>query len=239
MTWTITWPASVDVPSLDPSIKRLCEVYASACMTALTLGRVGGAPVTIMPAASQRVHGRYVWDCLLPGEFPLGRFYPSAKDLLAAVADGVEAIDLPGPVRAITEVKVDGVVVPASAYRLEDGHLLVRVDGKSWPAQSGDHFTVTYLNSHPVDEMGAHAGGVMAAEWLQLLTTSKKCRLSATATSVSRQGITMELTQGMFPEGVTGIPEIDAYLMLFNPFGVKVAPRVYSLDLPAHRQVWN
>ena len=50
-------------------------------------------------------------------------------------------------------------------------------------------------------------------------------------------GITIEKAAGMFPEGVTGLPEIDAYLMLWNPFGLKVAPRVYSPDLPVARQV--
>lgn len=28
-------------------------------------------------------------------------------------------------------------------------------------------------------------------------------------------------------------------LMLFNPFGLRVMPRVYSPDLPRHRQVWH
>jgi hypothetical protein len=56
---------------------------------------------------------------------------------------------------------------------------------------------------------------------------------------VARQGITIEVATGMFPEGVTGMPEIDAYLMLFNPFGLRVMPRVYSPDLPRHRQVWH
>jgi hypothetical protein len=99
---------------------------------------------------------------------------------------------------------------------------------------------VTYFNSHPVDEMGAHAAGVMANEWLKLFTRSKdKCRLPSNATNVARQGITIEVATGMFPEGVTGLPEIDAYLMLWNPYGVRVMPRVYSPDLPKNRQVWH
>ena len=243
--WPITWPASVDADSLDPNMRALCELYASASMTALTLHRVGGNPVTIMPVSRERVPGHYVWFSPLPDEYPLGIFYPgtvypSAQDLLTALTvDSVEAIDLPGPVGAVSEVRINGTVLDEAAYRVENGRYLVRVDGGSWPAGSGDNFTVTYLNSHPVDAMGAHAAGVMANEWLTLISGNKKCRLPPSVTAVSRQGLTFEVARGMFPDGVTGIPEIDAYLMLFNPFGLKVAPRVYSPDLPRHRQVWN
>lgn len=240
MTWPITWPASVDQTNLDPNIKLLCEVYASACMTALTLHRVGGNPVTIMPAPRHRLSGRWSWGTTFDGEYPLGTFYPSATALLGSLGLWeVEAIDLPGPVAAVHEVTINGAVLDPAAYRIENGRYLVRLDGDTWPrCEASANFTVTYLNSHPVDQMGSIAAGVMAAEWLKLLNSDKKCRLSATATSINRQGITMELTRGMFPDGVTGIPEIDAYLMLFNPFGLKVAPRVYSPDLPEHRQVW-
>ena len=80
----------------------------------------------------------------------------------------------------------------------------------------------------------------MAAEWLKLFNNVKGgCRLPPSITSMTRQGISYTIERGMFPDGVTGIPEIDAYLMLWNPFGLKVAPRVYSLDLPEHRQVWH
>lgn len=246
MSWPITWPAHIDTAALDPNIKALCELYAGACMTALTLHRVGGAPVTIMPVTRHRVEGYYVGHIPYPDEYPLGAFYPgtvypSAQYLMeSATVDRVEAIDLPGPVGAITEVRINGVVLDPLAYRVENGRYLIRLDSGSWPEESGDDFTVTYTNSHPVDDLGAYAGGVMANEWLKLLTRAKdKCRLPATATNVNRAGITMEIATGMFPEGVTGLPEIDAYLMLWNPFGLKVAPRVFSPDLPQHRQVWQ
>jgi hypothetical protein len=244
MTWPITWPTGAE--PTDPNIKRLCELYASACMTALTLHRVGGNPVTIMPASRERIPGHYVWLSPVPDAYPLGSFYPgtfypSAQDLKEPLTvTEVEAIDLPGPVGAVTEVLIDGVALDASNYRVEDGRYLVRLDSQPWPESSGDNFVVTYLNSYPVDEMGAHAAGIMANEWLKAITRSKdKCRLPSNATNVARQGITIEVATGMFPEGVTGMPEIDAYLMLFNPFGLRVMPRVYSPDLARNRQVWH
>ena len=245
MTWPIKWPDAVAAAELDPNLKRLCEVYASACMNALTLHRVGGDPITLMPGGRDWLYGHYVWFETLPDLYPIGTFYPgtiypSAQELQHPhTVEEVQAIVLPGPVGNIVEVKVDGVVLDPAEYRVEDGKYLVRLGGKDWPDRQGDNFTVKYYNSHPVDEMGQHAAGVMANEWLQAFTPKGKCRLPASATTVSRQGITIERAAGMFPEGTTGIPEIDAYLMLWNPHGLKVAPRVYSPDIRRPRQVWS
>lgn len=242
MTWPIKWPAAINTDDLDPNVRALCEMYAIACMKALTLHRVGGDPVTLIPGARDRCRGLYLWQELY-GLYPFGRFfpvgfYPTERELAGAtLRRNTEAIRLPGPVGGVSRVVVDDVVMEPSDYRVEDGQYLVRVDGKGWPA--GDRMKVTYLNSYPVDDMGAHAAGVMAAEWLRLITGDKKCRLPASATSISRQGITIEKATGMFPGNVTGLPEIDAYLMLFNPHSLRVPPRVYSLDLPQDRQVWH
>jgi hypothetical protein len=245
--WPITWPDAANIEGVDPSVKRVCELYASACMTALTLHRVGGNPVTIMPGGKDRIPGHYVWFEALPDEYPVGMFYPglvypSAQDLQAIhTVTEVEAVSLPGPVGTIVEVRINGIVLDAASYRIEDGKYLVRLDGQGWPHSSGDNFTVTYHNSHPVGELGAHAAGVMAWEWLKLITRNAKdkCKLPSTATNVNRAGITVEVAAGMFPENVTGLPEIDAYLLLWNPHQLRVAPRVYSPDLPRHRQVWH
>lgn len=245
MTWPINWPAYVKVDELDPNIKRLAEVYAEACMKALTLHRVGGNPVSIMPASRDCIPGHYVWFHPVQDLYPVGRFYPgtlypSEQDLIgSSTVRTVEAVRLPGPVGAVTEVLINGTALDKAAYRVEDGMFLVRIDGKSWPRDSGDNFVVTYYNSYPVDEMGAHAAGVMASEWLKLITGDKKCRLPSSATTISRQGITIEKATGMFPGNVTGMPEIDAYLYLYNPHALRVAPRVYSPDLPRDRQVWH
>ena len=223
MTWPINWPKAVNTDELDPNIKRLCELYAESCMKALTLHRVGGNPVSIMPESRDRIPGHYVWFETMDDLYPLGRFYPgtfypSEQELKSPrTVNKVEAVRLPGPVGEVTRVLINQEVVDPASYRVEDGQYLVRLNGQRWPSISGDNFVVTYYNSYPVDEMGAHAAGVMAAEWLKLITGDKKCRLPSSATSITRQGISIEKATGMFPGNVTGIPEIDAYLMLFNP----------------------
>jgi len=50
----------------------------------------------------------------------------------------------------------------------------------------------------------------------------------------------MELSTGMFPDGTTGIKEVDAYLMQWNPYGLRTRPEVYSPDLPRqHAVTWK
>lgn len=243
MSWPVDWPDEAAADLAGPAVKELCEIYAISCMTALTLHRVGGSPVTIMPTSRDRVEGHWLYagyhhDIML-GQFYPGLVYPSAEDLQGgATVVPFTALDLPGPVGAVTEVRVDGAVLDPTLYRVENGRYLVRLDGKGWPVNTGDNFTVTYFNSHPATKMARYAAGVMAAEWLKLFTNAKGgCRLPRSVTNIQRQGLTMELARGMFPDGVTGMPEVDAYIMLLNPFALKVMPRVYSLDMPEHRQV--
>lgn len=233
MSWPIIWPDPSAV--LDPATKILAELYAGACMTALTLQRVGGTPITLHPGTPVRRE----WAFYLPDEALYPTFiYPSSTDLLHGWRRELSTLNLPGPIAGVSQVSIDGVALDPTEYQVINGSFLVRTDGTDWPEQDGT-FTVTYLNSYPVDEMGKRAGGSLAQEFYQALAGGKsKCRLPASVTNVVRQGITFDVAQGMFPDGLTGLPEIDAYLMLWNPHGLKIRPRVYSVDAPLHRQVW-
>lgn len=232
--WPVAWPegATTGVP-----VERvaLAENYAARTLRMLTLYRVGGLPVTVMPCSTNCAYPRY--SAYRPVELL------SAADLLhcgcsfGCSCDPIESVYLTPPVGRIDEVVVDGNVLAPTAYRVENGNLLVRTDGGRWPSCSGDSFTVTYLNGYPVDTMGQHVAGVLAVEFLKALASDKKCKLPASVTSVTRQGVTVELTTGLFPEGVTGVTEVDTYLRQWNPHGLKDVPRVYSPDMKGHRQV--
>lgn len=245
--WPIDWPPSVDVTTYDPYHVQIAEMAASASLRLLTLYRVGGLPITVMPCTG---------TCAFPsmpfsGPAQSGNsylpFYPIllsngayANCFCASSCDCAprETVRLGMPVGRIDEVQINGVILPSSAYRVEDGNLLVRLDGEGWPACAGDDFTVTYLNGYEVDVLGQAAGGIMAAEYLKLFGTSaNKCRLPRGVTSVTRQGMQFEVSAGMFPNGVTNIPEVDAYIAQWNPNGLRTRPMVYSPDLPAHRSI--
>lgn len=122
---------------------------------------------------------------------------------------------------------IDGIIVPENTYRLV-GANLVRLNGVLWPSCQQE-ILVTYLNGTPVDAVGRHAAGILAMEWLKAIR-GKACRLPANVTGLTRQGVTMEISTGLFPGGVTGINEVDLYIARFNPNGLKVRPGVWSPD---------
>lgn len=239
--WPIIWPESSTTltEGADPLVIARAEQYAASSMRMLSLYRVGGESITVMPCSVGCAHPRF------------SAFRPILFDMLSAehlkcwckagcACPSMPSINLTGPVGRIDEVVVNGEVVPATAYRVENGNILVRTDGGEWPSCSGEDFTVTYLNAYEVDDMGSYVAGILALEFFKSITNEKKCRLPSTVTSVTRNGVSMEMNTAMFPEGTTGITEVDAWLMQFNPHGLRTRPTVYSPDLKKHRQVtWS
>jgi hypothetical protein len=245
MIWPILWPGGNPPEGAEVSAVHRAELLAGQTLRMLTLNRVGGLPITVMPCSR---------TCVAPYSFSLSGhsllpFHPvllesgAYANCYCAAGCGcgsAPSVRLNAPVGRIDEVKINGVVLDPSTYHVEDGNRLVRLDGKGWPACSGPDFTVTYLNGYEVDELGEYVGGLLALEYLKAMSADKKCRLPANVTTVSRQGISMELSTGMFPDGTTGIREVDAYLMQWNPYGMRTRPEVYSPDLPhQHAVTWR
>lgn len=157
-------------------------------------------------------------------------------------------IVLPGLVAEVVQVRIDGVSLPMSAYRVDNGNRLVRTDGMSWPscqhmsrdAASDDPVVaqgtmgVWYVPGIKPSTAGLWAAGVLTCEFTKACSGGK-CRLPSSVTSIARQGISMEIATGMFADGMTGIREVDAYLTSINPNALRQPSRVWSPDLPAHR----
>jgi hypothetical protein len=238
MLWPIDWPATTDTDALDPAVKERAEKLAGSTLYMLTLQRVGGVHITVMPERFRRLRGLYIWDLDLTGAL-IGTFYPGTiypGQLEREVRRlEVDAVVLEGPVGQIDSISIDGVPFTGD-YRVEDGNKLVRMDGDSWPLESGDKFTVTYLKGYPVDSLGRYMGGLLAEEFVKLLTSAKNCRLPKGTTNIQRQGINIQVSTGMFPDNRVGIEEVDTYIHMWNPNGLKVKPAVYSPDKPKFRQ---
>jgi hypothetical protein len=235
-SWPIIWPEGAGNDTADAEKVLAAETATSATLRMLTLYRVGGSPITVMPCAR---------SCRKP-RMRVGMFHPVLLDSgnyancwcsAGCSCASNPTVTLEAPVGRIDEVRVNGEVVPASAYQVEDGNKLVRVDGKGWPACAGKDFTVTYLNAYPVDEYGQYVGGFLAAEYLKAFTNDKKCKLPGAVRSLTRQGISYEITPGLFPNGLTNIAEVDSFLLQWNPNGLRVKPQVYSPDMPKQRVV--
>lgn len=246
----LCWPVNTavidgweDVPSTPEIAARqdLAEEMAARTLHMLTAYRLGGCEITVRPCVSGGTERTY-WDAgsgymlrpyILNGTwYNLGCGNGGCGCLRGLVAH------LPGPVGSVSEVLVDGAVVPTTSYRVVPEGVL-RIDGQTWPM--GQDITkettepgtmaVTYLRGIPVDAHGALIAGLMVKEYLGALTGGK-CRLPRGVTSVVRAGISFEVASGAFPGGLTGLAEVDQYIRFWNPHHLVTAPTITSPDMP-------
>lgn len=149
------------------------------------------------------------------------------------------------PVRSIVAVLVDGQTVDPAHYRVDDDHLLTRIDGYSWPtcqdinlpSTEQNTFEVTYRYGFDPPSFGVSAAAAYGAE-LAKSRSSRPNRLPQRLTSITREGVTMAVLDPMqfLEKGLTGIPEVDAFLISVNSQRQKTPPMVYSPDVQQMRR---
>lgn len=148
----------------------------------------------------------------------------------------------------IIEVKVDGVVLPREAYRVDDWRKLVRLDGGRWPdCQYLDRpdtaegtFSVSYWTGTVPDAGASFALTDLAVEWWKACQ-GKPCSLGENVRSVARQGITYDIdtVYESIREGRTGLKRVDLWIISVNPHGLRRRLRVYSPDVVhGRRATW-
>lgn len=155
------------------------------------------------------------------------------------------SLELPGPVHSITEVLIDGAVLPASAYVLRGG-VLYRIDGEAWPlcnSDAGDPtdpdsgaWSITYERGYEVPTGGQLAAYTLACEIAKDLCGDNDCQLPARLQSISRQGVSIEVMDGFedLEKGRTGIWSIDAWIASETAARVS-RPQVFSPDIEPGR----
>lgn len=220
----------------------LCRAMTLAWDTLRVLsgGQVGNCPVLVRPCASAPCSA-----CSMAGPTLIRTgdcetcWTNAACGQFGCSCTRLSEIVLPGPVAELWQVKIDGAILPVDAYRVDNGNRLVRTDGQAWPScqrmdadvdSEPGTLGVWYVPGVVPDAAGLWAAGVMTCEFAKACSGGK-CRLPSAVTAISRQGISMEISTGMFPDGMTGIREVDAYLTSINPNGLKMPSRVWSPDL--------
>lgn len=143
------------------------------------------------------------------------------------------------PVQQITEVRIDGAVLPSANYRLDDHRWLVRLDGQGWPCcqdltaapSAVNTFQVKVLYGTAPPQGGTLAAAVLAGE-LALSASHQECRLPKRLQTLTRQGVTMAILDPMtmMKDGLFGIPEIDWFVQGSNPHGLQRRASVLSPD---------
>lgn len=132
------------------------------------------------------------------------------------------SIRLPGPVASIDEVLVDGEILDASAYRVDNRKRLVRQDGGEWPVCNDlslddtepGTWSVKYQQGVEVPEGGQIAAGVLACEFAKAVCKSNDCRLPQRIQTVTREGVTVGVLDPFdgIADGRTGIWLIDSWV---------------------------
>lgn len=154
-------------------------------------------------------------------------------------------VRLPSAVCEIIEVRLDGVVLPETAYRVDNSDLLVRVDGGCWPlcqemslppTEVGT-WEITYSGGVPVPAAGQRALGELMSELWKACRADASCCLPKRVQSITRQGISMVMLDPMdfLQHGRTGLYFVDLWLASVNPHGRPATARVMSPDTPIQR----
>lgn len=170
-------------------------------------------------------------------------------------ADGVSEIVLPHfPIVSITEVKIDGAVVDASRYRVDQHRRLVylpdpdggtRTAWPSWqdldqPSSALGTFEITYVHGTAPPEGGKRACAELATE-LAIAASPKvngQARLPQRLGNVTRQGVSATAIDpiSLFDDGKTGINAVDLWVMSVNRGAERRRGRVRRLGHPSARR---
>lgn len=248
--WPIQW--TCDVSTVSPVLTGLAVESATEILYALSGRRFGFCTVTSRPCRQ---------DCYEPWPDdwpPWSSGYPTPALIggqwfnlvcgscsRSCSCTTVSEVLLPSPVHAVIEVKIDGVALPSSAYRLDNNRLLVRVDGAVWPlcndlsladTEPGT-WSITAQYGEPIPDLAKLAMGELACEIIRS-ATGGDCRLPAGVQQLVRQGVTISYPDigALFRQGRTGLYLVDAFLATYNPGNLKRRSRVYGVDRPPFRR---
>lgn len=170
-----------------------------------------------------------------------GRCICSTDTWQGCSCGGIDKIGLGRyPIIEVTEVKIDGDVVSAADYRVDDYRWLVRIDGDPWPVSQDlslastedDTFEVTFTHGKSIPRAGVRAAARLACE-LAKNYSGRACKLPERIQSISRQGITMAFVDpfDFLDKGKTGIYEVDLFLAAVNRHARTGRARVSSPDV--------
>jgi hypothetical protein len=245
-TWPVRWTCNVSAES--PSATGIAVAAATQVLHALSGRQFGLCTATLRPchtmAWGQSWDTPYWWSPWPFGGGPMpalvgGLWYNLCGDGGFCSCHATAEARLPARVHRIVQVKVDGVPLASGAYRVDDGRILVRVDGGVWPRTNdidlddskAGTWSVAAQFGQPVPEVAELAMGELACEFLRSIR-GEDCRLPRNVTSLARQGVTIQMADlsEVMKLGKTGFPVTDMFLQATNPGKLTQASKSYSVD---------
>ena len=177
----VNWDCNPEIrDSVDPEdvVKRdRAELFAQTAIQVLTGRQVGNCAPSPCARACRRCGPEptvYAGQWMVP-YIKDGRWYNSCgckpKDCSCSSLD---VINLEGPVGRIDEVLLNGMALPTTDYRVDNGNQLVRIGGDPWPTcqdmaaptTADGTMAVTYVRGAVLDELGEFIAGQLANEYL-------------------------------------------------------------------------
>lgn len=225
------------------------EQFSGACQE--TIRPCATGPCGWWGAGNPGLHWGSFW---LPVGGLLWGWGSGEWDHLACGCQPLSEVVLGYPVVSVDEVLIDGVVVPPAEYRVDDYRLLVRLADTSftpprmryWPSCQNlaldstepGTFEVTYTHGVLPPPVGEQAAAQLACQLYLSCYQPGQCVLPVGVTSVTRQGVTINravlatwFTRNEQGGWQTGLPFVDAFLMAYNPHGLRRPPTVWSPDV--------
>lgn len=146
--------------------------------------------------------------------------------------EGVYAVKLPRDVvTEIVSVTINGDAF--TSYNLTRSGWLERLDGKPWDMCSGAT-VVTYRHGEPPPLGGVQAAVTLGIELARDMYAVGKCRLPKRVSTVTRQGVTVDIVDSLdiLERGGTGLTSVDLWLRAVNPEARPQRAGVISPDVP-------
>lgn len=257
--WALDLSCCPDWSTFAPAVQSAATAWATYLLWTLTGRRYGPCSLSVRPCGPkcEGMGGYLTWPVGAPSSSGSGSpwmipFVDNGiwRNCGCAGACSCRArceVLLTGPVAVIDEVKIDGVVLDPSAYRLDNGSTLVRTDGECWPECQDMNvgpddvgaFVVTYQQGVPVPRAGQIAAGKLACQFAKACAGDGDCVLPQELQSLTRNGVEVSVVDpSVLPESIlTGIADVDRWVRAVNPASLSQRPRVLSPDLRPHRIV--
>lgn len=247
-------PACLDAvwDDFSAEVQDRAGYLAISTLRMLTAYRVGGCPIKLRPCKQSVCPPTY--RSYYDGSTGSGWMQPYTSGGLWYNGCGCAGscdckalceMRLPAPIGDLIEVKKDGVVIPLANFRVDNGAILVYQGAGECPFDMNQDlglpdtevgtWSVTYLNAYKPTALASYAAGVLAVEFAKACVGGK-CRLPTGVTDIVRAGVSFTIEAGSFPNGFTGIREVDTFIALYNPDGSKkMPPKVWSPGTPQFR----
>lgn len=216
---------------------------ASAWLWRLTGKVYGVCPVTVLPVAHSTCYPACSGYETFGGTYYFDRssdcwYAPNAR--ISGRGEGVPEVRLGfANVQRVTQVALDGAIMPPTSYRVDDGRWLVRIDGGLWPLDNNPrvmppHMQVTLEHGLPIPPDGRAAVSVLACEIALACANDSACRLPKRLQAITRQGVSMVVMDPLtlLDDGKFGVPEVDYFVKGVNPGGNRQRAKVLSPDVP-------